>query len=60
MTVRAVLTVAKFALTSACVDGYVKASPAVKRAILESVEALRREGHECIEFKPIHGRLPNL
>ena len=31
-------------------DGLVKASPACKRAILETVEALRREGHECVEF----------
>lgn len=22
---------------------------------MESVEALRRAGHECVEFKPIHG-----
>ncbi|KAL0953568.1 hypothetical protein HGRIS_004786 [Hohenbuehelia grisea] len=35
-------------------DGYVKASPACKRAVLESVEALRREGHECVEVE-----LPN-
>lgn len=32
-------------------DHYVKASPACKRAVLETVEALRKEGHECIEFK---------
>jgi Asp-tRNA(Asn)/Glu-tRNA(Gln) amidotransferase A subunit family amidase len=31
-------------------DGLVKASPPCKRAVLETVEALRREGHECIEF----------
>ena len=31
-------------------DGLVKASPACKRAVLETVEALRREGHECVEF----------
>lgn len=30
-------------------DGYVKASPACKRAVLETVEALRKEGHECVE-----------
>lgn len=31
-------------------DGLVKASPACKRAVLETVEALRKEGHECVEF----------
>ena len=31
-------------------DGLVKISPACKRAVLEAVEALRREGHECVEF----------
>lgn len=31
-------------------DGLVKASPACKRAVLETVETLRREGHECVEF----------
>ena len=30
-------------------DGLVKASPACKRAVLETVEALGREGHECVE-----------
>ncbi|KII87208.1 hypothetical protein PLICRDRAFT_113002 [Plicaturopsis crispa FD-325 SS-3] len=33
-------------------DGYIKASPACKRAVLETVEALRSQGHECIEFEP--------
>jgi hypothetical protein len=32
------------------VDCYVKASPANKRAVLETVEALRKAGHECVEF----------
>ncbi|KAJ7445802.1 amidase [Mycena galericulata] len=32
-------------------DYYVKASPANKRAILETVAALRSQGHECIEFE---------
>jgi amidase len=32
-------------------DCYIKASPANKRAVLETVEALRRDGHECIEFE---------
>lgn len=32
-------------------DNYIKASPACKRAVLESVEALRRAGHECVEFE---------
>jgi Asp-tRNA(Asn)/Glu-tRNA(Gln) amidotransferase A subunit family amidase len=31
-------------------DGLVKTSPPCKRAVLETVEALRREGHECVEF----------
>ncbi|KAF5383525.1 hypothetical protein D9615_003592 [Tricholomella constricta] len=31
-------------------DNYVKASPACKRAVLETVEALQKQGHECIEF----------
>ena len=31
-------------------DGLVKVSPVCKRAVLETVEALRREGHECVEF----------
>ncbi|KAF8239357.1 amidase [Tricholoma matsutake] len=31
-------------------DGYVKSSPACARAVLETVEALRKEGHECVEF----------
>ena len=37
-------------------DGLVKASPPCQRAVLETVEALRREGHECIEF-PIPSRM---
>ncbi|KAJ3572368.1 hypothetical protein NP233_g3128 [Leucocoprinus birnbaumii] len=32
-------------------DGFVKASPACKRAVLETVEALRKEGHECVEIE---------
>jgi amidase len=32
------------------IDGYVKASPACARAVLETVEALRKKGHECVEF----------
>ncbi|EKM49959.1 uncharacterized protein PHACADRAFT_264416 [Phanerochaete carnosa HHB-10118-sp] len=31
-------------------DGLIKSSPASQRAVLETVEALRREGHECVEF----------
>ncbi|TEB29057.1 amidase [Coprinellus micaceus] len=31
-------------------DGYVKASPACKRAVLETVEALKKQGHECVEI----------
>lgn len=35
---------------SGYVDDFIKASPACKRAVLESVEALRAAGHECIEI----------
>ncbi|KAF8312351.1 amidase signature enzyme [Clavulina sp. PMI_390] len=33
-------------------DGVVKASPACQRAVMESVEALRKAGHECVPFTP--------
>ncbi|KIY62605.1 amidase signature enzyme, partial [Cylindrobasidium torrendii FP15055 ss-10] len=36
-------------------DGFIKASPANKRAVLQSVEALRRQGHECVEVVPPSG-----
>lgn len=36
-------------------DLIVKASPASKRAVLETVEALKKQGHECIEFEPTLG-----
>lgn len=32
-------------------DGVVKGSPACHRAVLESVEALRKAGHECVEIE---------
>ncbi|KAF8184988.1 amidase [Mycena galopus ATCC 62051] len=32
-------------------DGYIKGSPANKRAISETVTALRKQGHECIEIE---------
>ncbi|KAI0027805.1 amidase signature domain-containing protein [Vararia minispora EC-137] len=32
-------------------DYFIKASPACKRAVLETVEALRSQGHECIDFR---------
>ncbi|SRR6266849_8670040 len=32
-------------------DGVVKGSPACHRAVLETVEALRKAGHECIEIE---------
>ncbi|CAA7267413.1 unnamed protein product [Cyclocybe aegerita] len=32
-------------------DNYIKASPACKRAVLETVETLRAAGHECVEFE---------
>jgi len=38
-------------------DGYAKASPACARAVLETVEALRKEGHECVEFDVPGGEL---
>ena len=42
-------------------DGLVKASPVCKRAVLQTVEALRREGHECIEFAvPSRTYLPTI
>jgi len=33
-------------------DGLVKGSPACHRAVLESVEALRKAGHVCVEIEP--------
>jgi Asp-tRNA(Asn)/Glu-tRNA(Gln) amidotransferase A subunit family amidase len=33
-------------------DGTVKGSPACHRAVLETVEALRKAGHECVEMDP--------
>ncbi|KDR65722.1 hypothetical protein GALMADRAFT_260127 [Galerina marginata CBS 339.88] len=42
-------------------DNYIKASPACKRAVLETVEALREAGHECIEVQlPETNRAVNL
>ena len=32
-------------------DEVVKASPANVRAVLETVAALKKQGHECVEFK---------
>ncbi|KAI5121616.1 hypothetical protein M0805_001147 [Coniferiporia weirii] len=37
-------------------DLFIKASPACKRAVLETVEALRKRGHECVEFEPTLAR----
>ncbi|KAG8852243.1 hypothetical protein FRB96_008889 [Tulasnella sp. 330] len=31
-------------------DALVRASPAVQRAVQETVDALRKQGHECVEF----------
>jgi Asp-tRNA(Asn)/Glu-tRNA(Gln) amidotransferase A subunit family amidase len=31
-------------------DHYIKASPACARAVLETVDALRKAGHDCVEF----------
>ncbi|GAA5849475.1 hypothetical protein JCM8547_000465 [Rhodosporidiobolus lusitaniae] len=33
-------------------DGFCRASPACERAVLETVEALRKKGHEVVEFEP--------
>lgn len=33
-------------------DGFVPASPACARAVMETVEALRKDGHTVVEFKP--------
>lgn len=35
------------------VDGFCRASPACERAVLETVEALEKQGHECVEFSPL-------
>jgi hypothetical protein len=32
------------------IDNFVKASPACARAVLETVDALRKAGHDCTEF----------
>ncbi|KAJ6618267.1 amidase [Mycena sp. CBHHK59/15] len=47
------LLIHKVGLTVTCwpVDYYFKASPANKRAVLETVAALQKEGHECIEVQ---------
>ncbi|GJN89051.1 hypothetical protein Rhopal_002025-T1 [Rhodotorula paludigena] len=33
-------------------DGFCRASPACQRAVRATVEALRREGHDCVKFEP--------
>lgn len=33
-------------------DGFIPSSPACARAVMEAVEALRKDGHEVVEFKP--------
>ena len=38
-------------------DGFCAASPACERAVMETVEALRKAGHEVIEFEPTPGKL---
>lgn len=32
------------------IDSMIESSPVCKRAVLETVSALRKQGHECIEF----------
>ncbi|KAJ3510734.1 hypothetical protein NLJ89_g4506 [Agrocybe chaxingu] len=39
-------------------DNYIKASPACKRAVLETVEALQAAGHECVEFEIPDSHIP--
>ena len=34
-------------------DGFCRASPACRRAVSETVEALKKLGHECVEFVPL-------
>jgi hypothetical protein len=36
-------------------DGFTRPTPAVQRGVLETVVALRKMGHECIEFTPPSG-----
>jgi Asp-tRNA(Asn)/Glu-tRNA(Gln) amidotransferase A subunit family amidase len=43
-------------LTIGEVDGVVKASPACQRAVLEAVDAMRKQGHECVEIVPPDGK----
>ncbi|KAL8292509.1 hypothetical protein RQP46_001121 [Phenoliferia psychrophenolica] len=33
-------------------DGFCRASPACRRAVLETVAAMEKRGHECVEFAP--------
>lgn len=37
-------------------DHYIKSSPACSRAVLETVDALRKAGHDCVEFDFPGGR----
>jgi Asp-tRNA(Asn)/Glu-tRNA(Gln) amidotransferase A subunit family amidase len=37
-------------LTKKFTDHFIKASPACARAVLETVDALRKAGHDCVEF----------
>lgn len=50
LTYRDVHLPAKLKLGYYTSDDFAKASPPCKRAVLETVEALRRAGHECVEF----------
>lgn len=38
-------------------DYAIKASPACKRAVLETIDALRKQGHECVEIEIPSGKL---
>ena len=41
-------------------DNYIKTSPACARAVLETVDALRKAGHDCVEFEFPGGTIPSI
>jgi hypothetical protein len=48
-TVRA-LAIQRVQSEGRSLDGFIHSSPACKRAVVETVAALRQAGHECIEL----------
>lgn len=40
-------------------DRFCKTSPVCRRAVMETVDALRKQGHECVEFTPISRMCPS-